>query len=198
MIIDCYNLNERVHKERMHMPKIFKNAKEHILKVSEEIINEKGFDALTIRDVAKRSGYGVGTIYNYFSTKISILASLVLEEWQEDEKVLNEKIEKSPTFLDSIKEVYLQINNFFQKHRELFFSVNIPKEIRGKVRFGHEAFLREIEKKIIMCQDRFAVSSNENERYAACILLIQATTVYETPFENIYDSLEKLLTGGKK
>lgn len=36
------------------MPKIIKNVRENIISSTKEIILEKGFNALTMRDVAKR------------------------------------------------------------------------------------------------------------------------------------------------
>ena len=179
------------------MPKIFKDAKKHILEISKGIIEEKGFNALTMRDVATSSGYGVGTIYNYFPNKLSILASLLLEEWQADEQALLGKMEQAPSFKESIKEIYDEISAFFLTHRDLFFSINIPSSIRGKLRNGHEIFLRTIEGYVSSCQTRFCLFSSENARRAACILLIQAPSIYGSPFEDVYDSLEKLLAGGK-
>lgn len=178
------------------MPKIFKDAKQHILDVSKKIIEEKGFNALTMRDVATQSGYGVGTIYNYFPNKLSILVALLLEEWQNDEKRLKEEIESSPSFHLAIQAIYDEISSFFATHRELFFSISIPSSIRGKLRNGHEIFLHTIEGYVSSSQSRFDLSCEENARRAACILLIQAPSIYGTPFEDVYDSLEKLLTGG--
>ncbi len=178
------------------MPKIIEDAKENILDVAEKIIEDKGFNALTIRDVAKQSGYGVGTIYNYFPSKLSILASLLLEEWRSDEKKLKSEIESSSSFRDAIKAIYDEISAFFASHRELFFSVSIPSSVRGRLRNGHEIFLRTIEGHVSSCQTRFSLSSSESSRRAACIVLIQAPSIYGISFEDVYESLEKLLSGG--
>ena len=178
------------------MPKIFKEAKKHILDVSRKIIAEKGFNAFTMRDVAAQSGYGVGTIYNYFPNKLSILVALLLEEWQNDERRLKEEIDTAPSFRLAIKAIYDEISSFFASHRELFFSISIPSSIRGKLQNGHEIFLRTIEGYVEKSQSRFSLSCLGNSRRAACILLIQAPSIYGTPFEDVYDSLEKLLTGG--
>ena len=180
------------------MPKIFKEAKENILVTSRRLLEEKGFNGFTMRDVAKATGYGVGTIYNYFPNKLSILASLVLGEWQEDAKKLETKLKLSRTFRDSIEAIYEEIVSFYANHRDLFFSVNVPSEARNKLNYGHETFLRAIERYVLESQKKFGFASSENDRYAACILLIQAPSTYLSPFENVYEALEKLLTGGKK
>ncbi len=179
------------------MPKIIENVKQNILKTSREIIEKDGFDSFTIRQVASITGYGVGTIYNYYSSKLSILAALLSEEWAEEERQLKAKIEKSPTFRDSIKNIYDQIALFLQKHRDLFFSINIPAEIKDKMNYGHKFFLANIEKYVLQAQNKFSLYSEEKDRFAACIILIQGPSIYETEFDSIYSSIEKLLVGGK-
>lgn len=179
------------------MPKIIENIKQNILKTSKSIIDKDGFESFTIRQVAAITGYGVGTIYNYYPSKLSILAALLLEEWREEEKVLKEKIEKSPTFRASIEYIYAQISDFFKNHKELFSSINVPNEIKSKINYGHKAFLKNIEAYIIQAQKKFSITSNENDRYAACIILIQGPSIYDTDFDSIYSSIEKLLVGGK-
>ncbi len=179
------------------MPKIIKNVRENIISSTEEIILEKGFNALTMRDVAKKTGYGVGTIYNYFPNKMSILAAILLNEWVIEEKKLEEKIQKSPTFPISIETIYSSISNFFQSHKELFFSIQIPSDIRSKIHFGHDAFIKNIEKYVIDAQKMFSIQSNDKDRYVACLLLIQAASTYELSFNEIDEPLIKLLTGGK-
>lgn len=179
------------------MPKIIKNVRENIISSTKEIILEKGFNALTMRDVAKKTGYGVGTIYNYFPNKMSILAAILLGEWSLEGRKIEEKIQKSPTFPTSIEEIYSSIKVFFQSHKDLFFSVQIPFEIRSKIHFGHDAFLRNIEKYVLEAQKKFSIDSNDKDRYVACLLLIQAASTYELPFEEINEPLIKLLIGGK-
>lgn len=179
------------------MPKIIENVKDNILAVSKEIIEKESFENLTIRKVSNQTGYAIGTIYNYFPNKISILAAIMLEEWQKDEVILLENIQKSPAFRDSIEAIYNEINDFFLKRKELFYSVNIPKESRNKIGFGHNMFLSAIRRYISLALNKFDCHPADDELNAACILLIQAPTVYGASFESIYSSLNKLLIGGK-
>ncbi len=46
-----------------------------------DLIAEVGADAVQMRDVAKRSGVALATVYRYFNSKDYLLAS-ALEEWQ--------------------------------------------------------------------------------------------------------------------
>ncbi len=180
------------------MPKIIKNVRENILRNAKDIIAEKDFNSLTIRDVAKRTGYGVGTIYNYFPNKLTILAAILLEEWSVKETELSEKISKSETWKDSLSTIYSEISSFYLSHKQLFFSIQIPEDFRSKLHFGHDAFIRNVEKYVIKAQEKFSYLSNEKDRYVACLILIQASATYELPFDDIYESLNKLLIGGNQ
>jgi AcrR family transcriptional regulator len=46
-----------------------------------ELIAEVGADAVQMRDVSKRSGVALGTVYRYFNSKEYLLAA-ALEDWQ--------------------------------------------------------------------------------------------------------------------
>ena len=50
-----------------------KLAKESIYEAAVTLIVEKGYDHLTMNDIAQKTGMATGTIYNYFSNKESLL-----------------------------------------------------------------------------------------------------------------------------
>lgn len=47
-----------------------------ILKVSADLIGEKGIDAVTMKEIGSRSGGPIASVYQYFPDKEAILASL--------------------------------------------------------------------------------------------------------------------------
>ena len=51
------------------MPKIIENIREKLLEEAKRQVMEQGYSAMTIRSVASACGVGVGTVYNYFSSK---------------------------------------------------------------------------------------------------------------------------------
>lgn len=178
------------------MPKICSNAKENILRIAKKIIVNEGYEKLTIRDVAKQTGYGVGTIYNYFPNKLAIVASLFLEEWEMANQCLMQKMETASSFPEVLSLVYSTIKGFFDEHKTLFFSIDVGKENREKINFGHQHFLKVIMTYLHDAQVRFSCVSSEGDLRNASILLIQASTTYGLSFEEIKTSLLKLLQGG--
>ena len=63
------------------MPKIIEGAREKILANARRRLFEKGYQHLSLREVAKESGIATGTIYNYFANKDYLIASIMLEDW---------------------------------------------------------------------------------------------------------------------
>lgn len=57
-----------------------KNAtRQRILETARQLFATKGYEASTTRDIADAAGIANGTLFNYFASKESILASLVAE-----------------------------------------------------------------------------------------------------------------------
>ena len=64
------------------MPKIIENLKDRLIAEAEKQIEESGYGAVTIRSVAKACGVGVGTVYNYFPSKETLIATHLLVDWK--------------------------------------------------------------------------------------------------------------------
>ena len=65
------------------MPKIIENLRERILDAARGALAADGWRALSMRALAQRVGVAPGTIYNYFSDKEEIVATLALADWQD-------------------------------------------------------------------------------------------------------------------
>ena len=64
------------------MPKIIENLENRLMEEAKRQIEESGYGSMTIRSVAKGCGVGVGTVYNYFSSKDDLLAAYMLGDWK--------------------------------------------------------------------------------------------------------------------
>jgi len=56
------------------------NTRKKIFQVSVELINNKGYDETTIKDICQEANIGIGTFYHYFKSKQDILMAYVKEE----------------------------------------------------------------------------------------------------------------------
>jgi TetR/AcrR family transcriptional regulator len=75
-------------KERKERERI--ERRETIIDAAEEVINEKGFDAATVDEIAERAELGKGTLYLYFKSKASIYLAIS----ERGSKILNSEMAK--------------------------------------------------------------------------------------------------------
>lgn len=63
------------------MPKIIEQPRERILAAARSKLFEDGYAGLSLRGIAGECGIAVGTIYNYFQDKDTLVASVMMEDW---------------------------------------------------------------------------------------------------------------------
>ncbi|MBO6239776.1 MAG: TetR/AcrR family transcriptional regulator [Butyrivibrio sp.] len=100
------------------MPKIIENIKEQIIEEAKRQLFENGYSKTTIRSVATACGIGVGTMYNYFSSKDMLISSFMLEDWKNCTVQMKKLDTSKPLiFLEGIHD-YLKV--FIDKYSFLF------------------------------------------------------------------------------
>lgn len=65
---------------------------EKILETSIQIIEDEGFEKLNTNYIAEKSGISVGSIYQYFPNKESIVSSLIEKHYEDRMRLLNERV----------------------------------------------------------------------------------------------------------
>ncbi|MBR1758693.1 MAG: TetR/AcrR family transcriptional regulator [Lachnospiraceae bacterium] len=98
------------------MPKIIEELKETILAKTKEILLSEGYDALTVRSVAKASGIATGTVYNYFSSKDVMVASVMLEDWIHALHRMQEAAEEAPDVIEGLRRMSGEIRTFSRQY----------------------------------------------------------------------------------
>jgi len=69
------------------------NRKADIFNCGRELFSSKGFKDTNVSDIAKMTGIGVGTFYNYYSSKEELFLEIFIKENQDKEKRLLESID---------------------------------------------------------------------------------------------------------
>ena len=107
------------------MPKIIANIREQLLDEAKRQIQENGYAKTTIRSVASACSVGVGTVYNYFPSKDMLIASFMLEEWQDCLQAMH----SHPTnnALVYLEGIYYELRTYIDKHHSLFSDTDASK-----------------------------------------------------------------------
>lgn len=97
-------------------------SQESILCVGKEIVLQFGLQGLNIRDVARRCGVSVGSIYNYFPTKGDLIVATIGSIWKD---IMHgyKVCEDQHSFVDSIQSLFFNIQKGSEKYHS-FFSVH--------------------------------------------------------------------------
>lgn len=64
------------------MPKKIRNAKSRIMESAEIIFRENGYAKSDMKEIAKKSGLAVGTLYNYWPGKKALFCDVSKEYWK--------------------------------------------------------------------------------------------------------------------
>ncbi|MBI4781280.1 MAG: TetR/AcrR family transcriptional regulator [Oscillatoriophycideae cyanobacterium NC_groundwater_1537_Pr4_S-0.65um_50_18] len=101
------------------MPKIVDHDlyRKELLHKSFDLLAEKGYAAITMRQIAQGLGVSTGTLYHYFPSKESLFEQLMEEQAQQDILLATAELERLP----SLKEKLAALFEFLQADQDNFF-----------------------------------------------------------------------------
>jgi AcrR family transcriptional regulator len=102
------------------MPKIIKNLESKLIAEAQKQILEQGYGAVTIRSVANACGVGVGTVYNYFSSKEELLATYLLDDWNNCITAIEAVSRYSDSPAPVVRCIYDQLSAYAIRHQAIF------------------------------------------------------------------------------
>ena len=113
-----------------------KNVRETILKSTKELLLKNGYSGTAIRGIIKKSGVLSGSIYHFFNNKEDIFKSLILELFDDCEKIVIDMFggTKSPEFFYIILvEIELRVIAENERIRELYYEAYTSDIIFEKI-----------------------------------------------------------------
>ena len=98
------------------MPRIVDKAemRASIYRACSEEMARNGYEATTMRDLARRAGCSTGTLYHYFSAKDELFASMLEYYSQTDVDQALQKIQESSQPLDALQDFVRNSERHFQ------------------------------------------------------------------------------------
>lgn len=102
------------------MPKIIENLEHRLMAEARRQIEESDYAATTIRSVAAGVGVGVGTVYNYFTSKDDLTAAYLLEDWSSCIAVIQDVSDGAEAVCTVLQSIFQQLRLFTQRHQKVF------------------------------------------------------------------------------
>lgn len=171
------------------MPKVIENLKEQLLSEAKRQIDINGYARTTIRSVATACGIGVGTVYNYFSSKDMLIASFVLEDWY---LCLEEM--RGAEYTDGrelLLSVYTSLSEFISKHDSLFSDADAHKSFSLSDGKRHVMLRSQISEIILPVCNK----TGENPKFLSEFIAesVICWTVAKKSFDEIYSVIKLLI-----
>ena len=102
------------------MPKIIKNPEDRILQAARNRLLDKDLSSFSLRGVAADCGIAVGTIYNYFKDKESLMAAVMIHEFSMRYRKRHELLLSQIT--EMIKGLYERFDAPCEEHRTILYA----------------------------------------------------------------------------
>lgn len=127
------------------MPKILENAKEVILREGQVMLKEQGYKKFSMRELAKKCEIGLGTVYNYFPSKQSIVNEIFICSWDYTLYELREIKKIEATFEEKIRLIYKSLERYLKDHIETFMEIMTDGKQSMKTNCKTEAYCKKDE-----------------------------------------------------
>ena len=138
------------------MPKIIGNLRETILKESRAILFRSGYHELSIRAIAEACGVAVGTIYNYYDNKDTIVAHVMMEDWSQILREMEERCSAAASMEDGCCEIFSALRRFQERFRPVFLEYSGTNENLGIYGSRHLYLRGQLEKLLNSRAARFS------------------------------------------
>ena len=170
------------------MPKIIENLREQLLEEARRQIAERGYTGTTIRSVAGACGVGVGTVYNYFSSKEMLIAAFMMEDWQKQLDAMAALPKDQPEAL--LRGVYEALCTYAAGHQDLFSDEGAAKAISLGFAPRHRMLREQLTGFIL------PICKGDNAAFTAAFIAesLISWTMEDTPFETLYPVIDKLIS----
>jgi len=169
------------------MPKIIQNPESRLIEEAKRQIEKVGYSAMTIRSVAKACGMGVGTVYNYFSSKDELLATYMLEDWKTCVAAINAVSTYSDKPEPVVRCIHDQLCQYANRHQSIFRDEAAASGFASSFSRYHTMLRSQLAAPL----RKFCGSDFDSEFIAEALL---TWTMAGKNFEEIFGIIEKLFS----
>lgn len=174
-----------------------KRTRQMLFQALVALLEEKGFDAITMQDIAERSTLNRGTIYAHYKDKFALLEAMVQEQF----KALfqSRMSQASPTCREGVRQLILTVCDFLggliacsEKHHRPFEPI-VESTVRTIVRDFLLEGLRHSEK-VASCADANLRATAGS--WAICGTVVEWSRTRTTSAEELAEAVLPLVSAG--
>lgn len=168
------------------MPKIIENLKTRLMEEAGKQIEQNGYNAMTMRSVAKACDIGVGTVYNYFPSKEALVAGYLMLDWDSCIADFDAVSAEASSLRPVALQIYQHLTAFARRHFAIFRDEAAAASFAASFT-GYHARLRT---QLAQPLKKFCESDFAAEFLAEALL---TWTMAGKAFDELYTMLQKLI-----
>ena len=176
------------------MPKKIDNVREEILKVAANMFLNENTNDISMRKIATESKIGLGTVYNYFPSKVALLTEIIDIKTNEQFERVKFAVDNNDNVKEQLRGIYeiLKADFYNIKNKQLRniiatindYPINIKEEVEEKIIDFHSNVMRYMQIKMNLQNVIIARIFFGSIMWAACD---------NVNFDDVWVELEKLI-----
>ncbi|MBT1248234.1 MULTISPECIES: TetR/AcrR family transcriptional regulator [Thermosipho] len=172
-----------------------RNTKQLILKAAKEAFSKKGYDAVSIDEIAQIAGVRKSLIYYYFPSKEALFEEVWVNSIEELENEIFGVSKDEPTYISKIKNFLRRYIDFLTSKKEISELLRKEKAkvldqdnwVNAKDRY--EGFLKKIEMLIIEGKNKNVIKEDVDPKAATEMI----ASVDSVPRKSLLKAVENML-----
>ena len=182
------------------MPKVIENIRETILMTAKDTLLSEGYDRLSLRGVSRQCHIAVGTIYNYFPSKLALIAAIMLEDWTGQMQKIQRACASAENAEAGIKSIFLNLREFALLYQDVWNMSMQSKEVRDEMLNGrsrHQTLIEQIVGVIRILLERFEISYDSFLPHFIATSLLTYVMEPDFDYEQINIVFKKIMYGNE-
>ena len=174
------------------MPKVIPNLEKSLIVTAKRLIKTKGYANFTIQQVAKECKIAMGTMYNYFPSKVHLMGRVILEDWIIIYKNIETECENAYTINQCLKSMYVNLCKFINIYENLFKSDTSVNDYNVSYINQHKLLAEQLYCLIFKNNERLK-SELDNFTIEFLVESIITFSMKDTSYEKMEKIFEKIL-----
>jgi AcrR family transcriptional regulator len=167
------------------MPKIIEDVENRILRAARERLLGGDLSSFSARGIAEDCGIAVGTIYNYYRDKESLMGAVMAQDWQAELQKAAEKIAVVPSLEAGVLCLYEAMRSFSAVYEAIWAAAPTGEGFGSLFRTRHKLLLSQIEGQLTALFARFGPAPGAGQRILLSELILAASQHPEVGAEDL-------------
>ena len=167
------------------MPKIIEDVENRILHSARQRLLGGDLSSFSARGIAEDCGIAVGTIYNYYRDKESLMAAVMAQDWLAELSRAAQQVAAAPDPEAGILCLYEAMGSFSRVYEAVWASYPTGEGFGSLFRARHKLLLSQIEEQLSALYGRFGQTPEKGRLVLLAELILAASQHPEVGREDL-------------